>query len=160
MGSEIERKFLVKGDAWKQGASGVRYRQGYLPTADETTVRVRIAGEKAFFTIKSKTEGIARSEYEYGIPVADAESMLSTLCRRPLIEKTRYQVMHAGRLWEIDVFEGENEGLVLAEVELPDAGVAVKLPDWVGTEVSADPKYYNASLNRYPYTKWMESEKK
>jgi CYTH domain-containing protein len=152
---EIERKFLVRADAWHpDAATGTRYRQGYLCSAPDRVVRVRTAGGEGFLTVKGATEGITRLEYEYRIPVADADELLDRLCPRPLIEKTRYRVPWAGRVWEVDVFEGENEGLVLAEVELPSADAAVELPPWAGAEVSEDPRYYNANLARNPYARW------
>ncbi len=155
MAKEVERKFLVKGLEWKRLAEGVAYRQGYLSTVKERTVRVRTVGNKGYLTIKGLTVGITRSEFEYEIPVADANALLDELCERPLIEKNRYKVMHAGLTWEIDEFFGENNGLVLAEVELQDAQQKIELPDWVGEEVSGDPRYFNANLIKHPYTKWQ-----
>jgi CYTH domain-containing protein len=155
MAQEIERKFLVVGNSWKTLASGVRYRQGYLSSAKERVVRVRIAGAVAFLTIKGVTEGISRAEFEYPIPIADAELMLDTMCERPLISKTRYRVPAGGLTWEIDEFHDENEGLVLAELELPDATTPFDRPEWVGEEVSADPRYFNANLVRQPFTTWQ-----
>lgn len=152
MATEIERKFLVKGQDWKIGAKSRLYRQGYLGT--QPVVRVRIAGEKAFLTIKGPTQGIARAEYEYSIPVADAAEMLDNLCQKPLIEKVRYTLEHAGHIWEIDEFMGENAGLIVAEVELESSDTALELPDWVGEEVSHDPRYYNTNLVRLPYSRW------
>jgi len=154
MGKEIERKFLVKGDTWRGQNEGKRYRQGYLSTVKERTVRVRTVGDKGFLTVKGITVGASRSEYEYEIPVADANEMLDRLCERPLIEKTRYRIPHGGLVWEIDEFEDENSGLVTAEVELKDEQQAVKPPNWVGQEVSGDPRYFNANLAAKPFTKW------
>jgi adenylate cyclase len=154
MGKEIERKFLVKNLEWKQGAAAVPYRQGYLSTVKERTVRVRTVGVKGFLTIKGVTVGVTRSEFEYEIPAADANAMLDSLCERPLIEKNRYTIVHAGLNWEIDEFFGENQGLVVAEVELQDEHQAVTLPPWVGAEVSGDPRYFNSNLIKNPYTRW------
>lgn len=147
---EIERKFLVTSDAWRAGARATSIRQGYLSNGGGATVRVRVADGAAFITVKSKTEGHSRAEFEYPIPLAHAEIMLETLCARPLIEKTRYTLQHAGRVWTVDVFEGENDGLVMAEVELEDANDVVELPGWVGEEVTDDPRYRNSALVHAP----------
>jgi CYTH domain-containing protein len=154
MGKEIERKFLVTGDSWRALGEGIVYRQGYLSTVKERTVRIRTINDKAYLTVKGLTQGISRVEYEYEIPVTDANEMLDELCERPLIEKTRYTISTAGHIWEIDEFDGENHGLILAEVELASEDQAVDLPDWVGAEVSDDPRYYNANLIANPYTQW------
>ncbi len=155
MAIEIERKFLVINDNWRSLAQGKVYRQGYIATANKiTTIRVRIIGEKAYLTIKSKTEGISRHEFEYPIPLEDGKIMLDILCDRPLIEKIRYQLYHDNLMWEIDEFQGENQGLIIAEVELQDENQIINLPDWVGKEVSDDPKYYNVNLTKYPYQTW------
>lgn len=153
MPTEIERKFLVKGDAWRTLGTGSIYRQGYIATGDRT-VRVRVVGEQAYLTIKGPTTGVARAEYEYVIPIDHALEMLQFLCDRPLIEKTRYRIPWAGLLWEIDEFAGENQGLIMAEVELHDPNQAIEFPDWIGEEVSHDPRYYNSNLAKYPFTKW------
>lgn len=154
---EIERKFLVEGDAWRQGAIGVSYRQGYLCTDKHRTVRVRTAGDKGFLTIKGLSQGVSRTEYEYEIPAADANAMLDTLCHRPLIEKTRYRLPAGELVWEIDEFAGDNAGLIVAEVELTSADQPVQPPGWVGREVTDDPRYYNANLARTPYCTWPEN---
>jgi len=154
MGKEIERKFLVKDNTWRGQDAGKRYRQGYLSTVKERTGRVRIAGDKGFLTVKGITVGASRSEYEYEIPVADANEMLDRLCERPLIEKTRYRISHTGLVWEVDEFEGENRGLITAEVELKDEHQSVTLPGWVGQEVTGDPRYFNANLVAKPFTTW------
>jgi len=155
---EIERKYLVKHDVWRADpAQGKRYRQGYLSTDADRVVRVRTVGDQGFLTIKGATTGIERLEFEYPIPVADADAMLDRLCARPLIEKTRYRVPFEGRVWEVDVFEGENAGLIIAEVELPAVGAVVALPPWAGAEVSADPRYYNSNLTRHPYARWRDA---
>jgi len=157
MALEIERKFLVRRGAWRAPDSGTHYRQGYLGTDPARSVRVRLAGERAWLTIKGETVGMTRTEYEYPIPATDARDMLDRLCMRPLIEKTRYRVEVAGLVWEVDEFDGANAGLVIAEVELADEHQRIVLPDWVGEEVTADPRYFNASLVSQPFTQWPES---
>lgn len=154
MAIEIERKYLVTGDAWKRLAAGVLYRQGYLSTDKARTVRVRIAGDKAFMTVKGLAEGIARPEFEYEIPLADAAAMLDDLCLKPLIEKRRYTLECLGLRWEVDEFLGQNQGLVVAEVELDSIDQAVALPEWVGREVTDDARYFNSSLIAHPYSTW------
>ena len=155
MAIEIERKFLVVGNGWRDSAdTGTAMRQGYLCADKERTVRVRLTDNTAKLTIKGPTDGIARSEYEYDIPERDAREMLAELCAHTPIAKTRYRVEHGDHLWEVDVFEGANAGLVLAEVELGSAGEAVELPDWAGEEVSDDERYYNAYLTRHPFGSW------
>lgn len=159
MGTEIERKFLVRGDGWRAMARGTLIRQGYLVSLRERSVRVRIFGNAAFLTVKGEKSGLVRAEYEYAIPVADAAEMLDQLCERPLIEKTRYAVSHDGIDWIVDVFEGDNAGLVLAEVELETADQLITLPDWLGPEVSSDPRYLNVNLVARPYRTWPAAEK-
>lgn len=154
MAQEIERKFLVRGTAWRDLASGVLYRQGYLSTSEDRSVRVRVAGEKAHLTIKGRSRGAIRTEFEYEVPWADAQLMLDELCERPLIEKTRYRVTIGGLVWEIDEFAGDNAGLVVAEVELADEDQAFAKPDWVGEEVTHDPRYFNTNLVANPYSSW------
>jgi CYTH domain-containing protein len=154
MGSEIERKFLVRDDSWRAGASGLELRQGYLSSVKERTVRVRTVGERGWITVKGVTRGIRRQEFEYEIPVADAREMLDALCERPLIEKVRYRITHASHTWEVDEFLGDNQGLVVAEVELADESVEVELPAWAGEEVSGDPRYFNSSLVKSPWPAW------
>lgn len=154
MGREIERKFLVTGYGWRGLAQPVRYRQGYLSTVRARVVRVRTAGDRGFLTIKGETTGISRSEYEYEIPVADADEMLTLLCEKPLIEKNRVTAAAGDVMWEIDEFLGDNEGLILAEVELQHADQRITLPEWIGEEVSGDPRYFNANLVKNPYSKW------
>jgi len=147
---EIERKFLVADDGWRPlSRSSQSFCQGYLALGPGPTVRVRRAGSAAFVTIKGDGQ-VARPEFEYAIPVADAEAMLAGLCHRPLVEKTRHDVWHAGVLWHVDEFRGGNDGLVLAEVELTAADQAVHLPNWVGREVTDDPGYRNSELSRRP----------
>jgi adenylate cyclase len=143
---EIERKFLVTGDGWQPlSRSSERLLQGYLSRGDRVTVRVRQAGMKAFLTVKGEG-GLARAEFEYEIPLAHAQAMLSELCDPPLIEKIRHEVHFAGLLWQIDVFEGEHAGLVLAEIELTSPDQPLELPPWLGEEVTGDPRYFNANL--------------
>lgn len=154
MASEIERKFLVTSDAWRALAHGTHYRQGYLSTVKERTVRVRTIDDQAFLTIKGLTVGVTRAEYEYPIPHADATALLDRLCEQPLVEKTRYKIPFAGLVWEVDEFHGVNQGLVVAEVELPSADAAFEKPTWVGLEVSHDSRYFNSNLIRHPYTTW------
>lgn len=155
MAIEIERKFLVETDDWRRGVeSQVRLVQGYLANHQTATVRVRIKGQQAFLTIKGATHGISRAEFEYPIPVADAEVLLRDLTVSPPIEKNRYQVRYRSDLWDIDVFSGANAGLVLAEIELETADQVVDLPPWLGNEVSHDSRYYNVNLARHPYHHW------
>jgi adenylate cyclase len=154
MAKEIERKFLVKGNSWRDQDTGKHYRQGYLSTVKERTVRVRTAGDKGFITVKGSNTGATRSEFEYEIPMSDANEMLDRLCEQPLIEKTRYRIPFGGLTWEIDEFEGDNRGLVTAEVELRNENQAVSLPDWIGQEVTADPRYFNSNLVAHPFSKW------
>ena len=155
MPQEIERKFLVRNEDWYVPGTGIRYRQGYLCTVPERTVRVRLIREQGFLTVKGISVGAARAEYEYKIPAAEAAEMLDQLCERPLIEKIRYRVEHHGMVWEIDRFEGDNAGLVVAEVELEEEDQAIILPDWVGKEVTGDRRYYNASLIAEPFSEWQ-----
>lgn len=154
MGVEIERKFLVSGDAWRTLGAPVLLRQGYLSADPERTVRVRIEGEQGVLTIKSKSEGASRGEWEYPIPLRDAEELLDRLCERPLVEKYRRRIDFQGFTWEVDEFLGENAGLVVAEIELPAEDTVFDLPDWIGKEVTGERRYYNSSLIRLPYSKW------
>ncbi len=155
MAAEIERKFLVEDDSWIDGTAGVRMIQGYLSHDPERTVRVRLAGGNAWLTIKGRSEGITRAEFEYAIPPADAREMLEW-CLPGVIYKTRHRVPYGGHVWEVDVFHAENAGLVVAEVELEDASISPELPPWVGAEVSADPRYFNSCLAIYPYAEWAD----
>ncbi|BCX82041.1 adenylate cyclase [Methylomarinovum caldicuralii] len=157
MALEIERKFLVRDDRWRALVSRQsRIRQGYLNQAKNCSVRVRSADGHGWLNIKSVTIGARRHEYEYEIPWQDAEEMLDTLCRPPLIEKTRYFVEHQGHLWEIDVFEGDNAGLVVAEIELNHPHEPFVKPPWIGREVTEDPRYYNTCLAQNPYRNWRD----
>lgn len=150
---EIERKFLVINDSWREGAQGIRIAQGYLTQDPARTVRVRIAGDEGFLTIKGKSEGISRVEYEYSIPFQEAKALLD-LCLPSVIDKTRYKIPYAGHLWEVDEFHGANQGLVIAEVELTDDSIHPDLPPWVGDDVSAENRYFNACLAVFPYSQW------
>ena len=155
MAIEIERKFLLKNDSWRQSSpAGTRFCQGYLTETGPGSVRVRIEGDKANINIKGATLGMRRLEFEYEIPLDEAEEMLQKLCLKPLIEKTRYHLKTHNRLWEIDVFEGENEGLCVAEVELEDEDEVIDYPDWVGKEVTSDTRYYNVCLVTHPFKDW------
>lgn len=155
MATEIERKYLVCGDAWRDCADQqVRYRQGYLANTRHCSVRVRVGGDAARLTVKGATVGLSRLEFEYPVPLEDAEVMLRELCRGSIIEKTRYFVRHGGQGWEVDVFEGDNAGLVVAEIELQDEAQTVTLPDWAGEEVTHEVRYYNSNLAVTPFSKW------
>jgi len=152
MAVEIERKFLVVGTAWRS-TPGTPYRQGYLNRDKERTVRVRIAGEQAFLTVKGATQGATRAEFEYEIPLGDAGQLLR-LCDGPIIEKVRRVIVHQGSTWEVDEFSGQNAGLVIAEIELAAEDQTFARPDWLGSEVTHDPRYYNSSLAAHPYSTW------
>lgn len=155
MGIEIERKFLLRNDDWRAEAdTGTRMRQGYFAGPQRASIRVRIEGESANLNIKSAELGIRRLEFEYPVPLDEGEQMLDELCEKPLIEKTRYHVRHANFVWEVDVFEGDNAGLVVAEIELPSEDASFEKPAWLGDEVSDDPRYYNVSLVTHPYCDW------
>ena len=154
MAKEIERKFLVTGDAWRAQAPGTRYRQGYLSTIKERTVRVRTVDDKGFLTIKGVSVGATRSEYEYEIPAADANEMLDDLCEKPIIEKNRYKIPIGDVIWEVDEFFGVNDGLIVAEVELQSEDQSFAKPEWIGKEVTGDPKYFNANLIARPFSIW------
>lgn len=154
MGWEIERKFLVIGDAWRQGARGVLCRQGYLVASDDLVVRVRVAGDRACLTIKGRKRGLSCPEYEYPIPISDALQVLEQVYPAPFIEKIRYALDYKGMPWVVDEFKGDNDGLVIAEVELEEERQIIALPDWAGREVSHDPKYWNVNLMKHPYGRW------
>jgi len=157
MGREIERKFLVKGEGWREAATRqTRMRQGYLSDGMSRSIRVRLEGNRAAINIKSSRDGIQRLEFEYPVPVEDAVAMLDHVALKPLIEKTRYEVPVGAHLWEVDVFEGANSGLIVAEVELGSVDEAFERPDWAGEEVSHDHRYYNVSLRENPYKNWKE----
>ncbi len=152
MAVEIERKFLVK-EGWRPKDRGITVRQGYLPQAGALLVRVRRQDQRGFLTLKGRTEGIRRAEFEYEIPAADADALLA-FCAPPLIEKVRYLERVGDHTWEIDVFEGANQGLIVAEIELAAEDEAFSRPDWLGQEVSEDARYYNSNLSRNPYSTW------
>ena len=155
MGKEIEKKFKVQGDQWREEARGTVYRQGYLSTAKERVVRVRTIGDTGYLTIKGITVGASRLEYEYEISASDSNEMLDQLCEKPIIEKKRYKVEFAGLVWEIDEFFGDNQGLIVAEVELEEESQEFEIPPWIGEEISNDPRYFNSNLIKHPYTKWQ-----
>ncbi|MEB3826919.1 CYTH domain-containing protein [Phormidium sp. CCY1219] len=159
MATEIERKFLVKNESWRSLAIGTVYRQGYIVANAQQSVRVRIIGQEAYLTIKGATVGRTRAEFEYPIPLEDARQMLETLCQPPFIEKKRYKVNWGELVWEIDEFDGDNKGLIVAEVELVDENQVIELPEWVGEEVSHDPRFYNVNLIHHPYCRWSEADK-
>ncbi|WP_013322321.1 CYTH domain-containing protein [Gloeothece verrucosa] len=160
MGIEIERKFLVKGDGWRSLGSGTIYRQGYITTENKiNTVRVRLIGEQGYLTIKGKTTGATRAEFEYPIPKEDALFMLENLCDHPLIEKTRYKIKQGELIWEVDEFMGDNQGLIIAEVELEQENQAVELPNWIGQEVTGNLQYHNSNLVKYPFKKWKDEHR-
>lgn len=152
MAIEIERKFLVVGDAWR-ATEGVLIWQAYLNRDQHRTVRVRVAGQHAYLTIKGSTQGATRVEFEYEIPLADAQQ-LRALCEGPVIEKVRRNIVHGGLTWEVDEFHGDNQGLVVAEIELASEDQAFSKPEWVGQEVTDDPRYYNSNLATVPYRMW------
>ncbi len=164
MAREIERKFLVKGEAWKQQAFDQKhYAQGYLndihQPGSKSSIRVRIEGDKGMLNIKSLEIGLSRDEYEYEIPLADAEKMLHTLAVGPIVEKIRYFVQLGQHTWEVDEFLGDNKGLVVAEVEMDSEDQQVEMPEWIGQEVTHIPRYYNVSLSQTPFNQWSEDEK-
>lgn len=154
MATEIERKFLVRSGAWKPRDAGTHFKQGYLNSHKERIVRVRIEGGVAKLTIKGQTKGLTRSEFEYPLPVEDAKILLTQLCEQPLIDKHRYLEQHGRHTWEIDVFHGDNDGLIVAEVELDAEGDTLQMPPWAGEEVSSDPRYFNSNLLKHPYKNW------
>ena len=154
MATEIERKFLVLGTDWRT-EGGTRICQGYLNRDKARTVRVRIAGEQAYLTVKGATQGNTRAEFEYAIPVQDAEQLLA-LCDGPTIDKVRHKIAHGEHVWEVDEFLGQNAGLVVAEIELASEDEAFSKPAWVGREVSDDARYFNSQLATNPYCQWRE----
>lgn len=155
MAIEIEQKFLVKNDSWRNLAKGYHYCQGYILTQKpEKTVRIRKVGDRAYLTIKGETKKCVRSEFEYEIPLADGEYMLEYLCDSPKVEKIRYKIPFEGLVWEVDEFLGDNQGLILAEIELDRPDRPFARPDWLGEEVTSDLRYYNSNLARNPYKNW------
>jgi adenylate cyclase len=156
MGIEIERKFLLAGDGWRGQGVATTMRQGYLAADPVRTVRVRIEGERAVLTIKGKSEGASRGEWEYPIPVPDAEELLGQLCTGPLVEKVRHRIPQGEHVWEVDEFLGQNAGLIVAEIELGSEDEAFEKPDWIGREVTGELRYYNSQLMRHPYAAWQD----
>ena len=151
---EIERKFLVKGNSWRKSVHGKKFFQGYLSSNKECTVRVRATDDKGYLTVKGIAKGAVRKEYEYEIPLIEARAMLDELCEKPLIEKNRYKIEYHGFTWEVDEFYGENQGLIVAEIELDTETRKFAKPDWIGNEVTGDPKYFNSNLIHHPYYQW------
>jgi adenylate cyclase len=158
MALEIEHKFLLANDDWRKNVShSVVYRQGYLSSQPTSSIRVRVSNNQAWLNIKSAVIGTQRHEYEYEIPLSDAQEILNNLCVKPLIEKTRYFVMHENHQWEIDEFEGENAGLIVAEIELDATDETFAKPEWLGAEVTQDLRYYNNNLAQNPYSLWRDN---
>ena len=153
MGVEIERKFLLKGEDWRALGQPLLLRQGYLSSNPARVVRVRVEGEQAYMTVKSKSVGATRGEWEYPIPLSDANELLA-LCEPPLVEKFRRKIAFAGNVWEVDEFLGANAGLVVAEIELGSENQSFERPDWIGAEVTHDARYFNSALARHPYSAW------
>ena len=153
MATEIERKFLLKPGLWQPDGAGRRMTQGYLSRDPDRTVRVRIVGNDAMMTVKNRGTGISRTEIEFPIALDHARDLMA-LCFQPVIDKTRHEVTHAGMRWEVDVFHGENEGLIVAEIELPTEDTPFTPPPWAGEEVSHDPRYTNAKLSEHPFRTW------
>lgn len=156
MGVEIERKFLLAGDGWRELGEPVLLRQGYLSSDPARVVRVRIEGEAAFLTIKGKSQGATRGEWEYPIPVSEAAELLDTLCPAPLVEKVRRRIQLGAHTWEVDEFLGANAGLVVAEIELASEDEAFDKPEWIGVEVTHEARYFNSNLIRHPYCDWKD----
>ena len=154
MGKEIERKFLVKESNWQKSLKGLLIQQGYIVIRKEKVVRIRIMNNKGYLTIKGTTTGATRNEYEYEIPLEDARQMLNNLCEKPILEKHRYKINHDGMTWGIDIFHRDNEGLIVAEIELEYEDQEFEKPDWVDMEVTDDPKYFNSNLVKNPFNKW------
>jgi len=157
MPKEIERKFLVNSLEYKALAEGILYRQGYILATDGKSVRIRTAGEKAYITLKTRINELTRLEYEYEISVNEAIEMLSTMCEKPIIEKLRYTIDYKGDIWEVDEFKGDNDGLIVAEIELQDENQKFAQPQWIGNEVTADSRYLNTNLVRNPYKLWKST---
>ncbi|MCI5212597.1 MAG: CYTH domain-containing protein [Candidatus Electrothrix sp. ATG2] len=154
MAKEIERKFIIDISQLGDLKSGVEIKQGYISTTDNTAVRIRLLGDKAFLTLKGENTGATRSEFEYEIPVKDANEMLAEFCSGPIIDKTRYFVEHCDHTWEVDIFRGDNDGLIVAEVEMQSENESVDLPTWVVKEVTGEAKYYNSNLLNNPFKNW------
>jgi adenylate cyclase len=154
VGVEIERKFLLAGDSWRALGTPVLLRQGYLSSDPGRVVRVRVEGDRAYLTIKGRSVGATRGEWEYPIPLDEANELLERLCEQPIVEKTRRKIEFAGNTWEVDEFLGANQGLVVAEIELASEDQQFDKPHWIGEEVTHDPRYYNSSLVRKPFSSW------
>ncbi|MGR8932772.1 MAG: CYTH domain-containing protein [Gammaproteobacteria bacterium] len=158
MAIEVEHKFLLANERWRKEISrSETFIQGYLSSDAGCSIRIRICGERAWLNIKSATPGAQRLEFEYAIPVSDAQDIAQHLCRRPLIEKTRHFLVNDGHTWEIDEFSGDNQGLIVAEIELSETGEAFTKPEWLGAEVTDDLRYYNNNLVSHPYNRWKKS---
>ena len=162
MPKEIERKFLINRQILNPATlasfnNSAIIKQGYIPTEGKTVVRVRLKGEKAYLTLKGANTGITRTEFEYPIPVEDAEHMIQELCTGPTVEKTRYTIHIGQHDWEVDIFHGDNEGLAVAEIELSHEQETFSAPEWLGKEVSDEPRYYNSSLIEHPFNTWPEA---
>ena len=158
MAIEIERKFLMHGQPWIEWGKGTLYKQGYASRGSHLTTRVRIAGDQGFLTLKGKTKGVQRLEFEYKIPVEDAQELLN-LCEGGVIEKYRWIVPFKSMIWEVDVFLGQNQGLAVAEIELDSVDQAIEYPSWIGQEVSHDHRYFNGALSKFPWTEWPENQR-
>ncbi|WP_444895015.1 CYTH domain-containing protein [Microbulbifer sp. EKSA008] len=157
MAKEIERKFLVDEKSIASFTGGKRIKQAYVSTESKAVVRVRVIGDRAYLTLKGESKGITRTEFEYPIPFEDANEMIAELCDGPLIDKTRFIVEHEKHTWEIDIFHGDNDGLIVAEVEMQSESESVVLPEWIDKEVTGDPKYYNSNLLDFPFKDWDKS---
>lgn len=154
MAAEIERKFLVTSDEYRHLAEPVPYRQGYIAIMIDKVVRIRTVGDKGYITVKARINDTTRKEYEYEIPLADTLAMFNEVCTNGMIEKFRYKIRYDGFVWEVDEFQGNNKGLVVAEIELTSEDQPFHKPLWVGKEVTGDPRYLNANLALNPFTKW------
>ncbi|MFH2058707.1 MAG: CYTH domain-containing protein [Pseudomonadota bacterium] len=155
MADEIEKKFLLKYIPNPLMINGTRIIQGYMVNQKQMVVRIRLSGENAFLTIKGKTVNASRKEYEYSVPQEDARQMLNLFCEKPFVEKIRYHIEHAGFEWVVDQFSGDNAGLIVAEIELDDIDQTFQKPDWIGKEVTHDPRYYNSNLVKAPFSTWV-----
>jgi adenylate cyclase len=157
MAIEIEHKFLLANNDWRHLVShSIAYKQGYLSSQVTSSIRIRTSNDRGWLNIKSATIGTQRHEYEYEIPLADANEILSTLCKKPLIEKTRHFVKNNDNIWEIDEFYGDNQGLIVAEIELTATGQDFEKPHWIGKDVTHDRRYYNNNLSIHPYSMWSD----
>lgn len=156
MPEEIERKFLIDLDQLDLPSTSMGIKQGYFPMSSmvKTAVRIRIKNDEALLTVKGENRGAVRSEYEYPIPIGEALEMLENHCQKPCIEKTRYEICFGNHVWEVDIFHGENEGLVVAEIELSSEDEGFSIPAWIKKEVTDDPRYYNSNLIQNPYKMW------